>query len=107
MTSVYSIHLKPIHCLYDDSAGISHVFEMHLNVAFFSLISFNSFLLLSLFQFEFGECRKRSKVSNQFRKIEFSVIPPKEAYDITVSRDDNKKSLGALHLDKYRKKENK
>ena len=40
MNSVYAMHLKHINRLYDDSAGISHSFQMHVNVALFSLISF-------------------------------------------------------------------
>ena len=39
-----------------------------------------------------SRCRTISRISNQFRKIEFWLIPPKEPFDITISRNDTKKS---------------
>ena len=41
--------------------------------------------------------QEKIKVSNQFQKIKFWLIPPKEPFDITVSRNDVKKSL-ALYI---------
>ena len=46
--------------------------------------------------------RNISRISNQFRKIEFWLIPPKQPFDITLSRNDINKSPSALHLEKFR-----
>lgn len=50
-----------------------------------------------------SRCRTISTISNQFRKIEFWLIPPKEPFDITISRNDTKKSPSALHLQTFRR----
>ena len=44
-----------------------------------------------------------SRISNQFRKIEFWLMPPKQPLDITISRNDTKKSPSGLHLEKFRR----
>jgi len=50
-----------------------------------------------------SRCRTVSGISNQFRKIEFWLIPPKQPFDITISRNDTKKSPSGLHLEKFRR----
>ena len=85
MTSVYSMHLQPINCLYDDSTDSRYFSSSSANV---------------------GKDLTLKRVSNQFRKTEFWLIPPKEPFNITVSGKDIKKALGALHLEKFEKREN-
>ena len=46
--------------------------------------------------------RNISRISNQFRKFEFWLIPPKQPLNITLSRNDINKSPSALHLEKFR-----
>ena len=53
-----------------------------------------------------SQCRNISQISNQFRKIEFLFIPPKQAFGMVISENDIKKSPSALHLDNFRKVRN-
>ena len=48
-----------------------------------------------------SQCRNISRISNQVREIEFWLIPPKQPFDITISRNDVKKSPNAVHLEKF------
>ena len=50
-----------------------------------------------------SQCRKISKISNQFLKFEFWLIPPKQPFRCTISRNDIKKSSSALHFEKFGK----
>ena len=50
-----------------------------------------------------SQCRNISRISNQFRKIEFWFLPPKQPFGIVISENDIKKSPSALHLDNFRK----
>ena len=50
-----------------------------------------------------SQCRNISRISNQFRKIEFWFIPPKQPFGMVISENDIKKSPSALHLDNFRK----
>ena len=50
-----------------------------------------------------SQCRNISRISNQFRKIEFLFIPPKQPFGMVISENDIKKSPSALHLDNFRK----
>ena len=50
-----------------------------------------------------SQCRNISRITNQFRKIEFWFIPPKQPFDMVISENDIKKSPSALHLDNFRK----
>ena len=50
-----------------------------------------------------SQCRNISRISNQFRKIEFWFIPPKQLFGMVISENDIKKSPSALHLDNFRK----
>ena len=50
-----------------------------------------------------SHCRNISRISNQFRKIEFWFIPPKQPFGMVISENDIKKSPSALHLDNFRK----
>ena len=50
-----------------------------------------------------SQCRNISRISNQFRKTKFWLIPPKHSFDITISRNDMKKTPSALHLENFRK----
>ena len=47
-----------------------------------------------------------SRITNEFRKIEFWPIPPKQPFKISISRNNIKKSASALHFEKYRKVRN-
>ena len=47
-----------------------------------------------------------SKKKNKKKKNKFWLIPPKQPFDMTVSRSYIKKSLSALHLEKFRKVRN-
>lgn len=48
-----------------------------------------------------SQCQNVSGISNQVREIEFWLIPPKQHFDITISRNDAKKSPNAVLLEKY------
>ena len=50
-----------------------------------------------------SQCRNISRISNQFRKIEFLFIPPKQPFRMVISENDIKKSPSALYLDNFRK----
>ena len=50
-----------------------------------------------------SQCRNISRISNQFRKIEFWFIPPKQPIGMVISENYIKKSPSALHLDNLRK----
>ena len=50
-----------------------------------------------------SQCRNISRIRNQFRKIEFWFIPPKQPFGMVISENDIKKSPSALHLDSFRK----
>ena len=50
-----------------------------------------------------SQCRNISRISNQFRKIEFWFIPPKQPFGMVISENDIIKSPSALHLDNFRK----
>ena len=50
-----------------------------------------------------SQCQNISRISNQFRKIEFWFIPPKQPFGMVISENDIKKSPSALHLDNFRK----
>ena len=50
-----------------------------------------------------SQCWNISRISNQFRKIEFWFIPPKQPFGMVISENDIKKSPSALHLDNFRK----
>ena len=50
-----------------------------------------------------SQCRNTSRISNQFRKIEFWFIPPKQPFGMVISENDIKKSPSALNLDNFRK----
>ena len=50
-----------------------------------------------------SQCRNISRIRNQFRKIEFWFIPPKQPFGMVISENDIKKSPSALHLDNFRK----
>ena len=50
-----------------------------------------------------SQCRNISRISNQFRKIEFWFIPPKQPFGMVISKNDIKKSPSALQLKNFRK----
>ena len=50
-----------------------------------------------------SQCRKISRISNQFQKFQFWLIQPKHAFRGTISRNDIKKSPSALHFENFRK----
>ena len=50
-----------------------------------------------------SQCRKISRISNQFQKFQFWLIPPKHPFRGTISRNDIKKSPSALHFENFRK----
>ena len=50
-----------------------------------------------------SQCPNISRITNQFRKIEFWFIPPKQPFGMVISENDIKKSPSALHLDNFRK----
>ena len=50
-----------------------------------------------------SQCRKISRISNQFQKFQFWLIPPKHPFRGTLSRNDIKKSPSALHFENFRK----
>ena len=50
-----------------------------------------------------SQCRNISRISNQFRKIEFWFIPTKQPFGMVISENDIKKSPSALNLDNFRK----
>ena len=49
-----------------------------------------------------SQCRNLTRISNQFRKIEFWFIPPKQPFGMVISENDVKKSPSALNLDNFR-----
>ena len=55
-----------------------------------------------LYKFK-SQCPNISRISNQFRKIDFWFIPPKQPFGMVISENDIKKSPSALHLDNFRK----
>ena len=50
-----------------------------------------------------SQCRKISRILNQFQKFQFWLIPPKHPFRGTISRNDIKKSPSALHFENFRK----
>ena len=50
-----------------------------------------------------SQCRKISRISNQFQKFQFWLIPPKHPFRGTLSRNDIKKFPSALHFENFRK----
>ena len=50
-----------------------------------------------------SQCRKILRISNQFQKFQFCLIPPKHPFRGTISRNDIKKSPSALHFKNFRK----
>ena len=50
-----------------------------------------------------SQCRNISRISNQFPKIEFWFIPPKQPFGMVISKNDINKSPSALHLENFRK----
>ena len=50
-----------------------------------------------------SQCRKISRISNQFQKFQFWLIPHKHPFRGTLSRNDIKKSPSALHFENFRK----
>ena len=50
-----------------------------------------------------SQCQNVSRISNQFRKIEFRFIPTKQPFGMVISKNNIKKSAIALHLENFRK----
>ena len=50
-----------------------------------------------------SQCRKISRISNHFQKFEFWLVPPKQPFRWTISRNDIKKFPSALHFEKFGK----
>ena len=50
-----------------------------------------------------SQCWNVSRISNQFRKIEFWFIPPKQPFGMVISEIDIKKTPSALNLDNFRR----
>ena len=71
-----------------------------LLLRFFLIRLTNAFRLYSFFK---SQCRKISRISNQFQKFEFWLIPPKHPFRETISRNDIKKSPSALHFENFKK----
>ena len=67
-----------------------------------SLLPSSFAFLLPFFPFK-SQCRKISRISNQFQKFQFWLIQPKHAFRGTISRNDIKKSPSALHFENFRK----
>ena len=58
--------------------------------------------LLDQFMFK-SQCRNISRISNQFPKIKFWFIPPKQPFGMVISKNDINKSPSALHWENFRK----
>ena len=50
-----------------------------------------------------SQCRKIPRISNQFQKFQFWLIPPNHPFRGTLSRNDIKRSPSALHFENFRK----